>query len=80
MIIEHQDGISLFLIKMMGTTLTALTIFGYLDAVSNWDWLLNILVSAILLLIINLLWAILSSVFGLCMQILAIFLHIFCTK
>ena len=57
MIIEHQDRINLFLIKLIGSALTALTICGYLDAVSKWDWLLNIhiIVSAIILLMINLL-------------------------
>ena len=56
-ITEHQDGINLFLIKLTGTALTVLTTFGYLDAVSNWSWLLNIhiIVFAIILLMINLL-------------------------
>ena len=56
-IMETQDGINLFLIKLTGTALTVLTIFGYLDAVSNWGWLLNIhiIVFAIILLMINLL-------------------------
>lgn len=53
---EHRDGINLFIIKMTGTVLTALTICGYLDAVSNWDWLLNIhiIIFSIVLLLINL--------------------------
>ena len=53
---EHQDGINLFIIKMTGTVLTALTICGYLDAVSNWDWLLNIhiILFSVILLLINL--------------------------
>ena len=57
LVIEHQDRINLFLIKLTGTALTTLTIFGYLDVVSNWDWLLkiHIFVSAIILLIVNLL-------------------------
>ena len=57
LVIEHQDRINLFLIKLTGTALTTLTIFGYLDVVSNWDWLLkiHIIVSAIILLIVNLL-------------------------
>ena len=57
LIIEHQDRIELFLIKLTGTALTALTICGYLDAVSNWGWLLNIhiILFAIILLMINLL-------------------------
>ena len=56
-IMEHQDRIELFLIKLTGTSLTVLTICGYLDVVSNWDWLLNIhiIVFAIILLMINLL-------------------------
>ena len=54
---EHQDRINLFLIKLTGTSLTALTICGYLDAVSNWGLLLNIhiILFAIILLMINLL-------------------------
>ena len=57
LIIEHQERIELFLIKLTGTALTALTICGYLDAVSNWGWLLNIhiILFAIILLVINLL-------------------------
>ena len=53
---EHQDGINLFIIKLTGTVLTVLTICGYLDAVSNWDWLLNIhiILFSIILLLINL--------------------------
>ena len=57
LIIEHQERIELFLIKLTGTSLTVLTICGYLDAVSNWGWLLNIhvILFAIILLVINLL-------------------------
>ena len=57
LIVEHQDGINLILIKITGTALTALTIVGYLDAVSNWGWLLNIhiVLFSVVLLMINLL-------------------------
>lgn len=57
LIVEHQDRINLILIKITGTALTALTIGGYLDAVSNWSWLLNIhiVLFSVILLMINLL-------------------------
>lgn len=57
MILENQDRINVILIKMTGTALTALTIGGYLDAVSHWDWLLNIhiVIFSVILLMINLL-------------------------
>ena len=57
LILEHQDEINLILIKMTGTALTALTIGGYLDAVSHWEWLLDIhiVIFSVILLMINLL-------------------------
>ena len=57
LIVEHQDRINLILIKMTGSVLVALTVCGYLDAVSNWVWLLNIhiVLFSVILLMINLL-------------------------
>ena len=54
---EHQDGINLWLMKISGSLLTTLAILGYLDAVSEWETLLNIhiIVLSIILLVINLL-------------------------
>ena len=53
---DNKDQINLIMIKMSGTITTCLVIFGYLEAVSKFDPLLNIhnLIMAAILLIITL--------------------------
>ena len=52
---EKIDEINLFMIKLLGTLLTVLTIIGYLESVSRFDHLLDIhiIVVAILFLVIT---------------------------
>ena len=53
---DHGDQINLLTIKICGTLLTALTVFGYVESVSKFDHLLNIhiIIVAIILLMITL--------------------------
>ena len=53
---DNRDQINLFMIKILGTILTALAIIGYLVSVSKFDHLLNIhiVVLAFILLIMTL--------------------------
>ena len=52
---EKIDEINLFMIKLLGTILTVLTVIGYLESVSRFDHLLDIhiIVVAILFLVIT---------------------------
>ena len=53
---DNRDQINLFMIRILGTILTALAIIGYLVSVSKFDYLLNIhiMVVAFILLIVTL--------------------------
>ena len=53
---DHGDQINLLTIKITGTLLTVLTVFGYVESVSKFDHLLNIhiIVVSIILLMITL--------------------------
>ena len=52
---EKIDEINLFMIKLLGTILTVLTVIGYLESVSKFEHLLDIhiIVVAILFLVIT---------------------------